>query len=83
MLTCPLLLIDDLGTEPVLRNITVEYLFLLLNEREGMATVTATNLTPAQLMNRYGERVCSRLLDKRQSEVILLKGQDLRLRGNL
>ena len=29
----PLLLIDDLGTEPMMRNITVEYLFLLLNER--------------------------------------------------
>ena len=81
MLSCPLLLLDDLGTEPVLRNITIEYLFLLLNEREGMATVIATNLTPSQLMTRYGERVCSRLLDKRQNEVILLKGQDLRLRG--
>lgn len=81
MLACPLLLVDDLGSEPVLRNITVEYFFLLLNERLGMHTVIATNLTPAQLMERYGERVCSRLLDARQSQVVLLEGQDLRLRG--
>ena len=81
MLACPLLLVDDLGSEPVLRNITVEYFFLLLNERVGRHTVVATNLTPGQLMERYGERVCSRLMDRGQSEVILLTGQDLRLRG--
>lgn len=81
MLACPLLLVDDLGSEPVLRNITVEYFFLLLNERAGRHTVVATNLTPGQLMERYGERVCSRLIDRGQSEVILLTGEDLRLRG--
>ena len=32
---CDLLIIDDLGTEPMMRNITVEYLFTLLNERNA------------------------------------------------
>ena len=31
LLETPFLLVDDLGTEPIMRNITVEYLFLLVN----------------------------------------------------
>ena len=76
----PLLLIDDLGTEPVMRNITLEYLFTLLNERiaGNRHTVVATNLTPAQLKERYGERVASRLLDRSRCCMIRLEGKDLR-----
>ena len=42
----PLLLIDDLGTEPLMENITVTQLFNLLNERQnrGKHTVISTNL---------------------------------------
>ena len=41
-----LLMIDDLGTEPVTQNVTVEYLFDLLNRRieAGRHTVIATNV---------------------------------------
>lgn len=76
----PLLLIDDLGTEPVMRNITLEYLFTLLNERIAAKrhTVIATNLTPVQIKERYGERVASRLLDRTQCFTVQLKGKDLR-----
>ena len=76
----PLLLIDDLGTEPMMRNITVEYLFMLLNERAAnrLHTVIATNLSPVQLLERYGERVSSRLLDRTACASIQLKGKDLR-----
>lgn len=76
----PLLLIDDLGTEPMMRNITVEYLFLLLNERTAAKrhTVIATNLTATQLQERYGERVSSRLLDRSVCGVVQLRGKDLR-----
>ena len=79
MVDAPLLFIDDLGTEPMLRNITVEYLFALLNERmaAGRHTVIATNLSPVNLKEHYGERVASRLLDK-SCAVIHLKGKDLR-----
>lgn len=80
LVEAPLLLIDDLGTEPMMRNITVEYLFMLLNERAANKrhTVVATNLTPVQLQERYGERVSSRLLDRTVCGAIQLKGKDLR-----
>ena len=83
MVDCDLLLIDDLGTEPMLNNITVEYLFTLLGERGAARrhTVVATNLMPQDLMNRYGERVMSRLLDKNLCAAIRLNGADLRLSG--
>ena len=81
LVEAPLLLIDDLGTEPMMRNITVEYLFTLLNERmlNKRPTVIATNLTVIQLQERYGERALSRMLDRNQTISILLKGKDLRL----
>ena len=82
LIEAPLLLIDDLGTEPMMRNITVEYLFTLLNERSAAKrhTVVATNLTPINIKERYGERVASRLLDRSCTAVVLLKGKDLRQR---
>ena len=82
LIEAPLLLIDDLGTEPMMRNITVEYLFTLLNERTANRrhTVVATNLTPVQLRERYGERVASRLLDTALGAAVLFQGKDLRRR---
>jgi DNA replication protein DnaC len=83
MVDCDLLLIDDLGTEPMLNNITIEYLFTLLSERGAARrhTVIATNLLPGDLMARYGERVMSRLLDRNSCTAIRLTGADLRLSG--
>ena len=80
LIEAPLLLIDDLGTEPMMRNITVEYLFTLLNERGAAKrhTVIATNLTPVELKERYGERVASRLLDRTSCWALQFKGKDLR-----
>ena len=83
LLETPLLLVDDLGTEPMMRNITVEYLFLLINERmeAGLSTMVTTNLNPAQIQERYGERVCSRLFDRASALAIRLEGKDLRIHG--
>lgn len=80
LMDAPLLLIDDLGTEPMLRNITVEYLFLLLNARltARRHTVIVTNLDLEQLRVRYGERVYSRLSDRRATLIMRLTGKDLR-----
>lgn len=80
LIEAPLLMIDDLGTEPMLRGISVEYLFTLLNERCAARrhTVIATNLKPAELKERYGERVASRLLDTARSTLIGMRGNDLR-----
>lgn len=78
----PLLLIDDLGTEPLWQGITVEQLFALLNHRmdKKLSTVISTNLNLTELGGRYTERVMSRLLDERCSKKLAFLGQDLRLR---
>lgn len=75
-----LLLIDDLGTEPLIENVTVEELFNLINERQnaGLCTVLSTNLSLTDLQARYTERVLSRLLDKRACQVLRFAGRDIR-----
>ena len=80
LLSAPVLLIDDLGTEPMQKNITCEYLFNLLNERlhSGLCTVIATNLSPMQIYETYGERVGSRLCDRANCAAMLFTGKDLR-----
>lgn len=80
LIETPLLMIDDLGTEPMLRGISVEYLFTLLNERCAARrhTVIATNLMPKEIMERYGERVSSRMLDRSRWMLIEMRGNDLR-----
>lgn len=83
MMQAEVLIIDDLGTEPMLENITIEYLFNLLNERRvnRLATLIATNLTPRELQSRYTERIFSRMVDKNDTEVLRFVGSDVRLRG--
>lgn len=81
---CEALFIDDLGTEPVYRNVTREYLYNLINERQtkGLRTIITSNLYPDDIMARYDERIFSRLMDKEKSIVIEMGGKDLRLRGD-
>ncbi|MDD2648929.1 MAG: ATP-binding protein, partial [Eubacteriales bacterium] len=76
-----LLLIDDLGTEPMMENITVIQLFNLLNERavRRLHTAVCTNLTPKELQERYTERVTSRLLDRQSTMQLYFAGRDIRL----
>lgn len=76
-----ILFIDDLGTEPILKNITKNYLYLVLSERECFSrpVVITTNLLLNELSNRYDERICSRLFNKRTSKLIHIEGSDLRL----
>lgn len=83
MMECELLLIDDLGTEPLLRNVSLEYLFTLFNERmvNRRHTVVATNLTPNDILTRYNERIHSRMVDQKNTKVIQFAGQDVRRRG--
>ncbi len=82
MLSCALLSIDDLGTEPMMQNITQEYLFTLLSERKarGLSTLIATNLDMRALLSHYGERSFSRLTDRTDTTVLHLSGKDLRRR---
>jgi len=82
LLDCDLLIIDDLGAAQNIKNVTVNYLLNLINERNlnGAATVITTNLTPEEILSVYGERVFSRLFDKRLTAVIPFGGEDLRLK---
>lgn len=75
------LIIDDLGTEPILKNVTLEYLYLVLSERSrlGKLTVITTNLAFDGIIDRYNERIFSRLVNKRESLLMHIEGQDLRL----
>ena len=59
------LIIDDIGAEPIRNNINITYLQAILDSRitHDKSTFFTTNLTALQLMNKYGERVMSRLLD--------------------
>ena len=76
-----LLLLDDLGTEPMIPGVTIETLFAAINERQfaGKATVIATNLTKNELFTQYGERIFSRLFASREYAAITLRGKDLRM----
>lgn len=78
--TCDLLVIDDLGTEPIKNNVTVEYLTAFLSERlnDDKAFIITTNLTGAEIKNRYTERLFSRLSSS-DCAFISFKGNDLRL----
>ena len=82
LMETPLLLLDDLGAEPMIPNITIEQLFALLNERElrGLHTVISSNLHADELKARYTERITSRLYDRRTTATLVFKGQDVRLR---
>lgn len=80
-LNAQLLLVDDLGMEPLMENITVEQMYYLLNARlaKGLYTAVSTNLSRTELQKRYTERVSSRLLDTRTSLALPFLGKDIRL----
>ena len=76
------LIIDDLGTEPMRKNVTKEYLLLLLNERltKNKATIITSNLSPEQILNKYEERIFSRIFNKRSSLILEFNGKNNRLK---
>ena len=76
----PVLMLDDLGSEPLLQNVTIEQLFNLINERQrrNLPTVISTNLNQEELRTRYTERIASRLTDKRNVQFLVLRGSDVR-----
>lgn len=75
------LIIDDFGSEPMLKNITKEYFFNLidLRQRENKITLISTNLDMENLFLRYGERTYSRLMNKRHSLSVNFESEDNRL----
>ncbi len=81
LLYSDVLFIDDLGTEPITKNVTLNYLFLVLSERErmGKPIIISTNLMPENILDRYGERIYSRLASKLTGAFFHISGDDLRL----
>ena len=81
-LNAEVLIIDDLGTEPVLKNVTKEYLYNLINTRQinSKPTLLSTNLSLDNILDRYDDRIFSRLANKHLSTVIQLVSTDKRLK---
>lgn len=80
-LNADVLLIDDLGTEPILKNVTKEYLYNIINTRQvnNKPTFITTNLSLDNILERYDERIFSRLGNKNLSINIQLISKDKRL----
>lgn len=81
------LIIDDLGAEPIIPNITLETLLSIICERQdtGKATLIATNLRIESTENAqgiqdiYGERLSSRLIAPRSVSIQEIRSNNLRL----
>ncbi len=80
-LNSEVLFIDDLGTELRQPNITINYLYQVINERKmnRLPTIITSNLDLYELKDYYDERISSRIIDKASSICIFVKGKDLRL----
>lgn len=80
LIDAEVLMLDDMGAEPLMENITIVQWFNLINERQtrGLATVISTNQQIDELRERYTERIASRLLDNRQCQLLQLAGEDVR-----
>lgn len=74
---CDLLILDDLGAE-FDSKFNQAFLYNLINTRmnKGKPTIVSTNSTLSQLQERYGERICSRLLTM---ERLPFCGNDIRI----
>jgi len=79
-LECDMLVLDDLGSEAKLNNVSEEYLYLILSERmaKKRCTVVTSNLDYEQITARYGQRISSRLFDKNNSIITSVSNIDLR-----
>ena len=79
-----ILFIDDLGTEPLYKNVTLEYFYLVINERKmkKLSTIITSNLDLYDIRERYDERIFSRIMDSQTSIALNLIGKDKRLKNH-
>lgn len=82
LLHCDLLILDDLGTEFSTAFVTTA-LYNIINTRlmAEKPTVISTNLSMKELLDRYGERMVSRMIGGYQR--ILFAGRDVRQLKNM
>lgn len=80
-LTPEYLFIDDLGTEPKYKDVTIEFLYLIINERKmkKLSTIITSNLDLSDIRDIYDERIFSRIADRETSINIFLNGNDRRI----
>ena len=80
LMNVQVLMIDDLGSEPMVQSVTVEQLFRVINGRQNknLATVISTNLSLEEFKKRYTERIASRMTDIRNCKMLPLIGKDIR-----
>lgn len=75
-----LLILDDVGTElPGPFATTVLYQLINTRQNRRMPTVISTNLFPAEIVERYDDRIGSRLMGG--FRLFLFEGQDHRIHG--
>lgn len=76
---CDLLIIDDLGTE-VANQFTVACLYNVINTRlnNSKSMIVSTNLSQKEIIDRYGERINSRLFGEFMA--LHFVGKDIRLK---
>lgn len=79
-LSCDLLCIDDLGSEPMLRGVTISALYHIINERRNAnkALVVTTNCVTQELYEKYDDRIAARLCDMGRMQIFEFIGVDVR-----
>lgn len=77
---CDVLIIDDLGTEPIYQNISLEYMQNIIDVRvmKNKLTIISTNLRAEEFIERYGDRLSSRLFMSGNALKVNLTNSDLR-----
>ena len=78
--SCNLLVIDDLGGEPMIPNLTTEYMLSILNERleTGKATIFTTNLSISDIKEVYNDRFFDRVTNVNNCKVITVESDNMR-----
>lgn len=76
---CDLLIIDDLGTEPI-TPFSLQEIFSIVNARllANKKLIISTNLPLSEVMNIYPERLCSRILGN--FKLLNFYGEDIRIK---
>lgn len=80
ILTCDLLAIDDLGSEPMMRGVTVGSIYHVVSERHNTSRsmILSTNCSVQQLYEKYEDRIAARLCDESRMTILEFTGQDVR-----
>ena len=77
VLTCDLLILDDLGTE-MTTTFVQSALYQIINGRllEKKSTILSTNLMPSEIARRYSAQIASR--NEGENQMLAFFGEDIR-----